>query len=349
MNERNVSERIRKIAAEQELYTAPSNEYVEKTAADVMEGLTRDAVAMKAYEAEMYKMAEEVEAETGDGFESIEELEGFITKRASEITDGVMGSLAAEEENTKIASEVDAYIETLSDDELEKYAYDIAFGQGMARGAALQKEASDDELTDNLYTSFIYSVADLTNEKFAAELDAGMREGEAPVAEIATAAAEQAAEKMISEVGPEAVEADPELAQNIIAISEGIGNQVAEEVSAKTAALKIDKASAMDLLRRIAESGVGKRVGTIGKGIGTGVGNVGRGVAESRFGKGVGRGAELLSGSRARAMKGQNHGTFGGFAKAEPKKVLLARIAAGLGVGGATYGGISIANRKQES
>jgi len=239
MKDENVSARIRKIAAEQELVSVTGDEYAEKTAAEVMEGLTRDAVVKKAYEAEMQKIAEE----EGVVITTPEELGDFIVKRAAEITVGILESIP-NDENVKVASEIDDKIGKMTPEELqEKYAEDVAWGQGFTHGFMNGKEASLSEEQDGLFEAFMGKVATLVDIGTYGKIKEGMEGMDAPLQEVKETAKETAA-KIIVEAAGGTEALTPEAAKSVAQVSEGIGEQVAQEVATITASTEAPPAAA---------------------------------------------------------------------------------------------------------
>jgi len=230
MKDESVSERIRKIAAEEELKTVVGDDGAEKTAAEVMESLTRDAVVKIAYEAEMQKIAEE----EGIVITTPEELGDFITKRAEEITVDFLANMPSEE-NVKVASEIDDKISKMTPEELqEKYADDVAWGQGFTHGFINGKEASLSEEQDGLFEAFMGKVATIVDEATYGKIKEGMEGMDAPLEEVKNIATETAASIIVDAAGgTEAL--SQEAAQSVKQVADSIGEQVASEVAAITA------------------------------------------------------------------------------------------------------------------
>jgi len=227
MKDESVSERIRKIAAEEELKTVVGDDGAEKTAAEVMESLTRDAVVKIAYEAEMQKIAEE----EGIVITTPEELGDFITKRAEEITVDFLANMPSEE-NVKVASEIDDKISKMTPEELqEKYADDVAWGQGFTHGFINGKEASLSEEQDGLFEAFMGKVATIVDEATYGKIKEGMEGMDAPLEEVKNIATETAASIIVDAAGgTEAL--SQEAAQSVKQVADSIGEQVASEVAA---------------------------------------------------------------------------------------------------------------------
>jgi hypothetical protein len=188
-------------------------------------------IVSRVYHETMQKLAEAEDFT----LETEEDILKYAEERIEELTDVALSNMFIDSEQEKIASEVDEMDEETAD----YYGSEIAYGQGLAEGEYFGKQAAAAEIAGSV-NEYLLGVVEEVLGKEAAEavLEKIAEDGE-DVEEMSEAAAQEAADRMVEEIGVENVESDEDLMEQVDAAAAQVGEQVASEAASKTAAFKV--------------------------------------------------------------------------------------------------------------